>query len=361
MKLNIRSIDDFRNGFERGTISNDEIHIVYPESMMSPIPEWNPSVTGHDLFLQQEDVSNPDYGSAIQRIKNTLMSKMIRAHCLNEFAATGLPLEHAHLFENLVLDRFKGDAKDFLEFISLSRFNFSSVDKTRPTSLEPIIQAYSRFFDERFFGELTKMSLPTTPTIGQLEVYLCLLTNYRKAPSTMPCDLLNDNNGRVEVKCRNGRLGGQNVDNDGISSKIEFARLLGCQEDPLRKWGVASYKYYQEILSDILHIDRRHARSLIESLMNYKIKVDRSMIESFLTDCEKDLRGFHGALQLHCYSVTHGFSELIFLHKNGESVVSYQGKTFLEAREFFARHLRNRGGWGSQNQDRSGLQVEFYR
>lgn len=356
MKLNVYSIDEFRNGFAGGTIRDDEIHIVYPKSMVPP--EWASSVSPHDLFLQQSDLDDPANVSEVQRIKNTLISKVIRAHVRSEFHRVGLPIERSPIVENIFLDGFIGDAHGFLEFASLPRANFAGVDKTSPIGIDSITQGFSKYFTPRFFEQLIKASLPTTPTIGQLEAMLCIFTDYTKAPSTMACDLISSR-GSVEVKCKNGRLGGQDVDMDGITSKREFARLIGCQEDPLRKWGAASYSYYQDRLSEVLHIDWFHAIEMIECMMNYRTFVTRGMVNAFYEDCCSDLRSFHGALHLHCYTMAHGFVETIFLSRKGDKVVSYEGRTFSEARAFFKTYLRNRGGWGSQNQDRSGVQVEY--
>lgn len=308
------------------------VHIVFP----SDTPEV--------------DASDPEVAEGLLRARNLQHVREIREGCELVSERKGLSSDHCRALKSLISSGFVGSPSDLTRFFSERRPDLSSLDTRNGHPLVDVYGWASGMFVEGFFPRMMSTVLVGYPIMGPGELFLCAMTDYSRDPSARG-DLVGSN-GVCEVKAE-GRLGGQRPDRDGRESKEAVYSEVRMADDGLKGWGAASYRALSERVRSRGYGRVRLSR-VVRLMMNYDGEVDPLMVDSLVEDPQQ----FHAALHLHCYSSARGLGEVLFLTRDRLHVVSYRGTAFSEALTFSSRYLRNLGGWGGWNQDRSGVRVE---
>ncbi len=302
------------------------------------------------------DPLDPDNLEDLTRARNLPLIGASRSYFLALASQKNLANDHVKSLHSQFMCGFVGSKSDFEDFVARPRIELSSVDKSCGFLLSEVYGWAEGYFVPGFFHRMMSTMLIGYPIVGPGELFMCAMTDYRR-PTEPKGDLVGCS-GYAEVKAE-GRLGGQRPDRDGQQSREAVSNLLGRWDDEHKSWGNASYQWLSAALLERRRtkrrsLSKRRSNDIVRSMMNYDCDTEAGMVEAM----EEDPQSFHAALHLHCYSYRRKFGEVLFLSKDRSKVTAYTGRSFGSALEFSKRNLRNRGGWGGWNQDRSGVQVE---
>lgn len=301
------------------------------------------------------------FDNSVQRIKNILMRDLIEDWCINRMNDSNLPLKFLPIIESIIQKHFVGDAEDFVEFSKIQKVKLVDAPEKTKIEIADITKDYSKYFDDSFIEEFIRLELPTKPSTGKFETFLCLMTDYSKPPHGSLGDLWSDK-GSIEVKINGGRLGGTDVRIDGLQSKTLFEEALGVGGDQKNGWRLGTYKYLMPFLEELKKEDQHlyNPEALMQILSNYPIEFTKQDIDFFVEKMDIDLTNLHTAIQLKAYMNAHKIKEIIFISKDLKYFVKYAGDgTLSDSYDFCSAFIKNLSGWGNNNPDRPGLSTRL--